>query len=82
MKNTNQSLLQHICSRFRSTTCIPTTQVRHNIRLYRALMNEYRCGKINDEQFAQCSLRIIQKLRTDQQAAKIISQYISDLNQN
>ena len=82
MRITNQSLLQHISSRFRSTACVPTKQVQHNLHLYRALKHEYKCGHINDEEFAKSSLRLIKKLRPDNQVACFISQYMSELNKN
>ena len=82
MRKTNQSLLQHISSRFRSTTCAPTNQVKHHLQLYSALKSEHRCGQIDDEEFAKSSLRLIEKLRTDSQVAQFISQYMNVLNQN
>lgn len=80
MRKTNQSLLQHIDNRFRTTACVPTKLVQQNLQLYRALKYENRCGKIDDEEFAKASLRLIQKIRLDAQATNFIAQYMNELN--
>ncbi len=82
MKKTNQSLLQHIDNGFRTTACVQTKLVQQNLNLYRTLKTEQRRGKIDDEEFAKASLRLIKKIRVDEQATNFIAQYMNELNKN